>query len=112
VWTPFEPTPFAQGLRDLGYVEGQNLVIELRHPEAKERYEILPTLAAELVRLRPDVILADGTAAARAAKDATQTIPIVFVRTADPVGFGLVPSLARPGGNITGLSVQSVDLMA
>jgi putative ABC transport system substrate-binding protein len=112
LWTPFEPTPFAQGLRDLGYVEGQNLVIELRYPESKERYEILPSLAAELVRLQLDVILADGTAAARAAKDTTQTIPIVFVRTADPVGFGLVPSLARPGGNITGLSVQSVDLMA
>jgi putative ABC transport system substrate-binding protein len=110
-WTPFEQTNFAKGLRDLGYVEGQNLVIEFRYAQTK-RYEILPSLAAELVRLRPDVILAEGTAAARAAKEATQTIPIVFFRSGDPVGFGLVPSLARPGGNITGLSNQSVDLAA
>jgi len=112
-WTmkPFESTPFAQGLRDLGYAEGQNLVIERRYAQTK-RYEILPSLAAELVRLQPDVILAEGTAAARAAKEATQTIPIVFVRSADPVGFGLVPSLARPSGNITGLSTQSVDIAA
>ena len=107
-----EPTNFAQGLGDLGYVEGQNLVIERRYAPQTKRYEILPSLAAELVRLRPDVILADGTPAARAAKEATQTIPIVFVRSADPVGFGLVPSLARPGGNITGLSLQSLDFMA
>jgi putative tryptophan/tyrosine transport system substrate-binding protein len=108
--TPFEP-PFAQGLRDLGYIEGQNLVIERRYVQTKP-YEILPSLAAELVGLQPDVILAIGTAAARAAKDATQTIPIVFTRSADPVGFGLVASLARPGGNVTGLSIQAVDLMA
>ena len=110
-WTPFEQTNFALGLRDLGLVEGQNLVIDLRYAQTK-RYEILPSLAAELVRLRPDVILAEGTPAARAAKEATQTIPIVFFRSADPVGFGLVPSLARPGGNITGLSLQSLDFMA
>src|SRR5215472_14249286 len=108
--TPFEPI-IAQGLRDLGWVEGRNLVIERRYAREK-RYEILPSLAAELVRLEPDVILAIGTAAARAAKGATQTIPIVFTRSADPVGFGLVTSLARPGGNITGLSLQTVDLMA
>ena len=108
--TPFE-APFAQGLRDLGYVEGRNFVIERRYAEGKS-HEILPSLAAELVRLQPDVILANGTAAARAAKDATQTIPIVFTRSADPVGFGLVTSLARPGGNLTGLSLQNVDLMA
>jgi ABC-type uncharacterized transport system substrate-binding protein len=108
--TPFEP-PFTQGLRDLGYVEGRNFVIERRYAETK-RYGILPSLAAELVGLRPDVIFAIGTAAARAAKDATQTIPIVFARSADPVGFGLVASLARPGGNVTGLSIQAVDLMA
>src|SRR5215831_9962192 len=83
--TPFEP-PFVQGLRDLGYVEGQNIVIERRYAETK-RYEILPSLAAELVQLKPDVILTIGTAAARAAKDATPTIPIVFTRSADPVGF-------------------------
>jgi putative ABC transport system substrate-binding protein len=108
--TAFEP-PFAQGLRDLGYVEGQNLVIERRYAREK-RYEILPSLAAELVRLRPDVILTNGTAATRAAKDATQTIPIVFTRSADPVGFGLVASLARPGGNVTGLSIQAIEIMA
>ena len=109
--TPFEP-PFAQGLRDLGYIEGQNLVIERRFAQQTKKYEILPSLAAELVRLQPDVILAIGTPAARAAKDATQTIPIVFTRSADPVGFGLVASLARPGGNVTGLSIQAIDLAA
>ena len=108
--TPFEP-PFAQGLRDLGYIEGQNLVIERRYAQTQP-HEILPSLAAELVRLQPDVILAIGTPAARAAKDATQTIPIVFTRSADPVGFGLVASLARPGGNVTGLSIQAIDLGA
>jgi putative ABC transport system substrate-binding protein len=107
----FEP-PLVQGLHDLGYVEGQNLVIDRRYAKEKERYEILPTLAGELVSLWPEVIVAIGTAAAHAAKDATQTIPVVFTRSADPVGFGLVPSLAHPGGNITGLSIQGVDLMA
>ena len=107
--TPFEP-PFAQGLRDLGYLEGQNIVIERRYAREK-RYEILPSLAAELVRLQPDVIVAIGTAAARAAKGATQTIPIVFARSADPVGLGLVASLARPGGNVTGVSIQVTDIM-
>ena len=102
--------PFAQGLRDLGYVEGQNIVIERRYAKEKERYEILPSLAAELVSLRPEVIVAIGTAAARAAKDATPTIPIVFTRSADPVGLGLVPSLARPGGNVTGLSIQGFEI--
>jgi putative ABC transport system substrate-binding protein len=97
-------------LRDLGYAEGRNFIIERRYAREK-RYEILPNLAAELVALQPDVIIAIGTAAARAAKDATQTIPIVFTRSADPVGFGLVASLARPGGNVTGLSIQAVDLM-
>ena len=106
----FEP-PLVQGLHDLGYVEGQNIVIERRYAQTKP-YEILPSLAAELVRLQPDVILANGTAAARAAKDATQTIPIVFTRSADPVGLGLVPSLAQPGGNVTGLSVQLVESTA
>src|SRR5215469_14581159 len=106
--TPFE-SPFTQGLRDLGYVEGRNFVIERRYAETK-RYETLPSLAAELVGLQPDVILAIGTAAARAAKDATQTIPIVFTRSADPVGFGLVDSLARPGGNVTGLSIQAIEI--
>jgi putative ABC transport system substrate-binding protein len=106
--TPFEP-PFVQGLRDLGWVEGQNFVIERRYAETR-KYEILPSLAAELVRLQPDVILAIGTTAARAAKDATETIPIVFARSADPVGFGLVASLARPGGNATGVSIQAIEI--
>jgi putative ABC transport system substrate-binding protein len=98
-------------LHDLGYVEGQNIVIERRYAKEKERYETLSTLAAELVSLQPEVIVAIGTAAARAAKDATPTIPIVFTRSADPVGLGLVPSLARPGGNVTGLSIQLVESM-
>jgi putative ABC transport system substrate-binding protein len=109
--TPFESTPFAQGLRDLGYAEGQNLVIERRYARTN-RYEILRSLAADLVRLQPSVILADHTGAALAAKEATQTIPIVFVESSDPVGSGLVPSLARPAGNITGLSTQSIDISA
>jgi len=106
--TTFEP--FAQGLRDLGYIEGQNIAFEPRY--ASEKNEILPNLAAELVELQPDVILAIGTRAARAAKSATQTIPIVFARISDPIGFGLVPALARPGGNLTGVSVQTRELAA
>ena len=97
----------AQGLLDLRYVEGQNIAFERRYAEGKQ--EILPSLAAELVLLQPDVILAIGTNSARAAKSATQTIPIVFVRTADPIGSGLVTALARPGGNLTGLSDQMVE---
>jgi putative tryptophan/tyrosine transport system substrate-binding protein len=108
--TPFEP-PFLQGLRDLGWVEGQNFVIERRYAAETTRYEILPSLAAELVSLKPDVIVAIGSAAAGAAKSATQTIPIVFARSADPVGFGLVSSLARPGENVTGVSIQAVDIL-
>ena len=93
---------FFQGLRDLGYVEGRNLVIEYRYAEGKpERY---PALAAELVALKVDVITAPSTVAALGAKQATRTIPIVFIGAADPVLDGLVTSLARPGGNVTGLS--------
>jgi putative ABC transport system substrate-binding protein len=99
--------PFAQGLRDLGWVEGRNIAFERRAAEHKN--EILPSLAAELVRLQPDVIFAVGTLAARAAKSATQTIPIVFARVADPIAFGLVPGPPRPGGNLTGLSLQLLD---
>src|SRR6266851_5024834 len=102
--------PFAQGLRDLGYIEGQNIAFERRYAEGNN--EILPDLAADLVRLQPDVILARGTAAARAAKVATQVIPIVFARAGDPIGLGLVPSLARPGGNLTGLSTLNVETNA
>ena len=104
--TSFEP--FAQGLRDLGYVEGQNIAFERRSSEGKN--EILPSLAAELVRLQPDVILAVGTPATRAAKIATQTIPIVFARITDPIGLGFVAALARPGGNLTGVSLQAREL--
>lgn len=93
---------FRQGLRELGYMEGQNIVIEDRSAEG--RLERLPDLAAELVRLKVDVIVASTTAPALAAKNATTTIPIVIVYVADPVGRGLVASLARLGGNITGLS--------
>jgi ABC-type uncharacterized transport system substrate-binding protein len=95
---------FRQGLRDLGYVEGRNLVIEYRDAEGK--VERLPALAAELVALKVDVIVTEGanTRVPLAAKQATRTLPIVFASAADPVGSGLVTSLARPGGNVTGLS--------
>src|SRR5262245_16719237 len=93
---------FRQGLRDLGYAEGQNIAIEYRFAEGvNSRF---PNLAAELVRLNVDVLFAFGTAATQAAKNATQTIPIVMANVTDPVSTGLVVSLARPSGNITGLS--------
>ena len=93
---------FRQGLRELGYVEGQNINIEYRFAEGK--FERLPAFAAELVELNLDVIVATPTNAALAAKSSTATIPIVMVNAGDPVGVGLVASLARPGGNVTGLS--------
>jgi putative ABC transport system substrate-binding protein len=102
--------PFVHGLRDLGYVEGQNIAFEPRY--AAEKNEILPRLAGELVGLHLDVVLAIGTPAARAAKSATQTIPIVFARISDPIGSGLVAALARPGGNLTGVSIQTRELAA
>ncbi len=101
---------FLQGLRELGYVEGQNIAIEYRWAEG--RAEQLPDLAADLVRLKVDVIVAGSTPAARAAKQATTTIPIVAAAVGDPVGTGLVASLARPGGNLTGLADITVDLSA
>ncbi len=100
---------FFQGLRDLGYIEGRNLVIEYRDAEGKP--ERLPALAAELVALKVDVILVGSTPAALAAKQATKTTPIVFTGTADPVGSGLVTSLARPGGNVTGLTNLFAELV-
>jgi ABC-type uncharacterized transport system substrate-binding protein len=100
---------FLEGMRALGYVEGQNLVLEYR--PAAGHYERLPALAAELVQLKPEVIVAQGTPAALAAEDATTTIPIVMVGVGDPVGSGLVASLARPGGNVTGLSTLSPELV-
>ena len=100
---------FLKGLRDLGYVEGRNLVIEYRSAEGK--VERLPALAAELVALKVDVILAPASVHVLAAKQATRIIPIVFVNSGDPVASGLVNSLARPGGNVTGLSTLIADLI-
>ncbi len=91
-----------QGLRDLGWVEGRSIAIEARFAEG--RYERLPGLAAELVRLKVDLIAAVGAAAAQAARNATQAIPIVMISVGNPVGLGLVASLAHPGGNVTGLA--------
>jgi putative ABC transport system substrate-binding protein len=99
---------FRQGLRELGYVEGKNIVIEWRHHEGK--LDRLPALAAELVRLKVDIIVTVGPPAARAAKEATVTIPIVMMQIGDPVGSGFVASLARPGGNMTGLSSLAPEL--
>ncbi|HLN87308.1 MAG TPA: ABC transporter substrate-binding protein [Candidatus Limnocylindrales bacterium] len=98
---------FRRRLREIGYVEGKNIVIEYRYAEGKP--ERLPDLAAELVRLKVDVIVTTG-AAVLTAKKASATIPIVFAAAVDPVGSGFVSSLARPGGNITGLSVMAPDL--
>jgi len=99
---------FRQGLRDLGYVEGKNIVIEYRYAE---RFDRLPSLATELVHLKVDVIFASGGAQpALAAKNATTTIPVVMSNVGDPVAFGLVASLARPGGNVTGLSIVALEL--
>jgi putative tryptophan/tyrosine transport system substrate-binding protein len=93
---------FRQGLRELGYIEGKNIVIEWRSAEGK--LDRLPALAAELVRLKVDVIVTTGPTGTRPAKEATSTIPIVMAQDIDPVGTGFIASLARPGGNITGLS--------
>jgi putative ABC transport system substrate-binding protein len=106
---PHLPEAFRQGLRDLGYVEGRNVVIEYRDAEGK--FERLPALAAELVALKVDVIVAGGTPHALAAKQATRTLPIVFIGAGDPVTSGLVTSLARPGGNVTGLSMLTPELV-
>ena len=92
---------FRQGLRELAYLEGKNIAIEWRYAEGKE--ELVPKLAAELVQLNVEIIVTDGTNVTRAAKNATKTIPIVMASDADPVGNGFVASLARPGGNVTGL---------
>jgi putative ABC transport system substrate-binding protein len=99
---------FRQGLRELGYVEGKNIVIEYRYPEGKP--DRLPALATELVHLKVDVIITSGPSVTRAAKEATVTIPIVMTNDNDPVGNGFVASLARPGGNITGLSTLGREL--
>ena len=99
---------FRQGLRELGYVDGKNILIELRSAEGEQGR--LPALAAELVRLKIDIIVSAGQTVTRAAKEATTTIPIVMANDADPIGSGFVASLARPGGNITGLSSLATEL--
>ena len=97
-----------QGLRELGYIEDKNIVIEWRFAQGKP--ESLPALVAELVHLKVHIIVSAGSAVTRPAKDATKTIPIVMAQDTDPVGNGFVASLARPGGNITGLSSYSAEL--
>jgi len=99
---------FRQGLSELGYVEGKNIVVEYRY--AEEKLDRLPALAAELVRLKVDVIVTGGSGNTRAAKEATHTIPIVMAQDSDPVGNGFVASLARPGGNITGLATLAPEI--
>ena len=99
---------FRQGLRDLGYIEGKNILIEYRYVEGNQ--DRIPSLVAELVQLKVDVLVSAVYPAIRAAKQATKTIPIVMVITQDPVETGLVDSLARPGGNVTGLTRLTRDL--
>ncbi len=102
---------FQEGLRELGYIEGKNIAIEYRYTAlAGDIDKGLPLLAAELVRLKPDVLVVSITVAALAAKNATTTIPVVMVNVDDPVGSGLIASLARPGGNVTGLSRLTPEL--
>ena len=116
--SPDSPSPaatalfdaFCDGLRELGWVEGKNVTFEHRY--AENRLERLPELAADLVRRKVDVIAAAGTLAPLAAQRATTTIPIVMTAAGDPLGSGLVASLARPGGNVTGMSLMAPDLGA
>jgi putative ABC transport system substrate-binding protein len=100
--------PFRDGLRELGYQEGRNIVIEYRWADGK--YERFPALVAELLAVPVDVIVTAGTPATLAVKKATSSVPLVMIAVGDPVGTGIVPSLARPGGNITGLSSIAPDL--
>jgi putative ABC transport system substrate-binding protein len=99
---------FRRGLRELGYLEGKNIVIE--HRSAEGKFDRLPGLMSEIVRLKVDIIVSHGPTTTRAAKKATSTIPIVMAQDTDPIGNGFVASLARPGGNITGLSSLTADL--
>src|SRR5262245_57091054 len=101
---------FRQGLRELGYIDTQNILLEYRWAHAQ--YEHMADLVAELLRLQVDVLVVDSTRAGLAAKRATSTLPIVLAVAADPVGTGLVESLARPGGNITGMSTMYPELSA
>jgi putative tryptophan/tyrosine transport system substrate-binding protein len=109
---PSTPDPlvdaFRQGLRDLGYIEGKNILVEYRYAEGK--VDRIPRLVAELVQLKVDVLVSPAFPAIRAAKQATKTIPIVMLINADPVATGIVDSLARPGGNITGLARFMTEL--
>jgi putative ABC transport system substrate-binding protein len=100
--------PFREGLRELGYEEGHNLVLEFRWAEGK--YDRFPALIAELLAAKVDVLVTAGTPATLAVKKATSTVPLVFIAVGDPVGTGVAPSLARPGGNLAGLSSMSPDL--
>jgi putative ABC transport system substrate-binding protein len=100
---------FRQGLRELGYIEGRNIIIEYRYAEG--RFERLPALAEELVRLKVEIIVANNFTTVRAVRKVTTTIPIVVTGGMDPVGTGLVASLARPGGNVTGLTNLTVELV-
>jgi putative tryptophan/tyrosine transport system substrate-binding protein len=110
--TPTTPDPnaeaFRKGLRDLGYIEGKNIFLEFRYAEGKT--DRLPGLIAELIQLKVDILVSGTSQAIRAAKQATQTVPIVMAITGDPVADGLINSLARPGGNITGLTRLTQDL--
>src|SRR6185369_311408 len=99
---------FREGLRDLGYIEGRNILIEYRWADGK--YERFPALIAELAALKVDVIVTAGTPAAVAVKKTTPSIPLVMAAVGDPIGVGLVASLARPGGNVTGLSAIAPEL--
>jgi putative ABC transport system substrate-binding protein len=101
---------FFQGLRDLGYVDGQSITID--YLSAEGRGERFPALAAQCLRLKPDIIAVSTTPAARAAKDATRTIPIIMIGLGDPVRTELVNSLAQPGGNVTGLSLMVPEVAA
>src|SRR5438105_14268379 len=101
---------FFEGLRDLGYVDGQTITID--YLSANGRGDRFPALAAECLRLKADIIAVSTTPAAQAAKNATSTIPIVMIALGDPVGSGLVDSLARPGGNVTGMSMMHTELAA
>jgi putative ABC transport system substrate-binding protein len=105
-----EAQAFRQGLRDVGYTEGRDVLIEWRSSAGD--YARVPELVADLVQRKVDVIVVDTTVGTRAAKRATSTIPIVMATIADPVGTGLVASLAHPGGNVTGLSMMTTDLSA
>ena len=106
--SPGRIAAFRQGLRELGYVEGNYIVIEYRYAEGK--FDRLSTLAAELVRLKVELIVTTGPTVTRAAKEATATVPVVMTTDTDPVGNGIIANLARPAGNITGLSSLAPEL--